>query len=181
MSRGQRGFVKNTQMKKDILEIMVDRHNEKGPGVFEHILIVLHQAYDDYHRGVFGKKSFKGPSFSFEITKVGNSIRFFVISPKKYTNFLKNQIYAHFNDVEINEIKDYLAKIPDDKIMVGEVANSKHFLYPIKTFTELQVEGQGDMVDPYSSITSALSRTGNYSLNTIQINFAPVENKTWKK
>ncbi|MCD5380509.1 type IV secretion system DNA-binding domain-containing protein [Candidatus Gracilibacteria bacterium] len=168
-------------MKKNILEILVDRNNEKGPGVFEHILIVLHQAYDDYHRGAFGKKKFKGPSFSVEITKIGNRIRFFVISPVKYTNFLKNQIYAHFNDVEISEVKDYLEKIPSNKMIVGEVVNSKHFLYPIKTFTELQIEGQKDMVDPYSSITSALSRTGSYSLNTIQVNFAPVENKTWKK
>ena len=168
-------------MKKDILEIMVDRHNEKGPWVFEHILIVLHQAYDDYHRGVFGKKGFKGPSFSLEIMKGGNRIRFFVVSPIKYTNFLKNQIYAHFNDVEIKEVNDYLAKIPDNKMMIGEVGHSKHFLYPIKTFTELQVEGQRDMVDPYSSITSSLSRTESYSLNTIQINFVPVENKTWKK
>ncbi len=168
-------------MKKNVLEILVDRNNEKGPGVFEHILIILHQAYDDYHRGVFGKKKFRGPSFSVEITKIWNRIRFFVISPVKYTNFLKNQIYAHFNDVEINEIKDYLEKVPSSKMIVWEVGHSKHFLYPIKTFTELQVEWQKDMVDPYSSITSALSRTGSYSLNTIQVNFAPVENKTWKK
>jgi hypothetical protein len=37
-------------MKKNILEIVVDRNNEKGAGVFEHILIILHQAYDDYHK-----------------------------------------------------------------------------------------------------------------------------------
>jgi hypothetical protein len=42
--------------------------------------------------------------FSFEITKVANRIRFFIISPKKYTNFLSNQIYAHYNDVEIIEV-----------------------------------------------------------------------------
>jgi len=58
---------------------------------------------------------------------------------------------------------------------------SKNFLYPIKTFNEIQLEGQKDFVDPYSSITSALSRTGNYSLNSIQINFLPVQNKVWKK
>jgi hypothetical protein len=37
------------------------------------------------------------------------------------------------------------------------------------------------MVDPYSSITSALNKTGAYSLNTFQINFSPITNKAWKK
>jgi len=168
-------------MKKNILEIVVDRNNEKWAGVFEHILIILHQAYDDYHKWFFGKKKYNAPSFSFEISKIWNKIRFFIISPKKYTNFLQNQIYAHFPNLEITEIEDYLEKVPNEKMMVGEVWLSKHFLYPIKTFTELQVEGQKDIVDPYGSITSALSRTGNYSLNTIQINFAPVKNNDWKK
>ena len=167
-------------MTKDILEVLVDKNNEKWPWVFEHILIVLHQAYDDYHRGFFWKKNFKGPSFSLEISKIWNKIRFFIISPRKYTNFFKNQIYAHYNNVQMSEVVDYLEPIPNDKIIVWEVVSSKHFLYPIKTFTELQVEWQKDMVDPYSSITSALWRTWNYALNSIQINFAPVENKDWK-
>jgi hypothetical protein len=94
-----------------------------------------------------------------EISKIGNKIRFFIISPVKYSKFLQNQIYAHFPNVEISEVEDYLEKIPESKIMVGEVGHSKHFLYPIKTFTELQIEGQKDMVDPYSSITSALGRS----------------------
>jgi len=34
---------------------------------------------------------------------------------------------------------------------------SKHFLYPIKSFTDIQEEGSKDMVDPYSSITAALN------------------------
>ncbi len=166
---------------KKVLEITVDRNNEKWPWVFEHILIILHQAYDDYRKWFFGKKDFKEPSFSLEISKIWNRIQFFIISSKKYSNFLKNQIFSHYNNVEINEVEDYLAKIPDNKIIVGEVWESKHYLYPIKTFTELQVEWQKDMVDPYSSITWALARTGNYSLNSIQINFAPIQNKSWKK
>ena len=168
-------------MKKNILEIVVDRNNEKGAPIFEHILVILHQAYDDYHKWFFASKKENLVSFSLEISKIWNKIRFFIISTKKYTNFLQNQIYAHFPNIEIKEIWDYFEKIPDNKIIVGEVALSKHYLFPIKTFTQLQKEWQKDMVDPYSSITGALWRTGNYSLNTIQINFIPVQNKIWKK
>jgi hypothetical protein len=37
------------------------------------------------------------------------------------------------------------------------------------------------MVDPYSSITSALNKAWKYSINTFQINFKPLTNKSWKK
>ena len=72
-------------MHKKILEILVDKQNEKGPAIFNEILVILHKAYN-------GKN--KQESFSFEITKIGNRIRFFLICPPKYENFLKNQIYV---------------------------------------------------------------------------------------
>ena len=162
-------------MNKQIFEILVDRNNIKWPWIFEHILIILHNVFED-----FAKKN-NDSNFSLEITKVAWRIRFFIISPEKYISFFKNQIYAHFNDVEILSVWDYLEKIPDDKIIVWEVDVSKHFLYPIKSFTDIQEEGSKDMVDPYSSITSALNKAGTYSLNTFQINFSPIDNDKWKK
>lgn len=162
-------------MNKQIFEILVDKNNLKWPWVFEHILIVIHNVFEDFN------EKHNDSSFSFEITKISSRIRFFIISPKKYTNFLKNQIYAHFNDIEIIEVGDYLEKIPNNKIIIWEVINSKHFLYPIKSFTELQEEGSKDMVDPYSSITSALNTSSKYSINTFQINFKPVKDSKWKK
>lgn len=169
-------------MDKKILEILVDKNNEKWPWVFEHILIVLHRVFDDFNKkNILGKEKGSQPTFSFEITKIWNRIRFFIISPSKYTNFLSNQIYAHYNDVEIIEVWDYLERIPNDKIYVWKVFLNKHYLYPIKSFTELQEEASKDTVDPFSSITSALGRTWKYTLNTLQINFTPISNTKWKK
>lgn len=168
-------------MKNIVLEVLVDKKNLKWPGVFEHILIVLHKVFDDIpKKKLFRKPAFTQPNFSFEITKVWNRIRFFIVVPKKYKNFLKNQIYAHYNDVEILEISDYLENIPNDKLYVWKVWLSKNYLYGIKNFTEMQEEGSKDMVDPYSSITSALWRTWTYTLNTIQINFSPEADEDWK-
>lgn len=166
---------------KKILEILVDKNNEKWPWVFEHILIVLHRVFDDFSEKKIFKKETQQPTFSFEITKVWNRIRFFIISPKKYTHFLSNQIYAHYNNVEIIEVWDYLENIPNDKIYIWKVNLNEHYLYPIKSFTELQEEASKDTVDPFSSITSALGRTWKYTLNTLQINFTPIQNKKWKK
>lgn len=168
-------------MDKKILEILASKNNLKWPWVFEHILIVLHKVFDDAEKKWIFNKNVKKNVFTFEITKVANRIRFFIISPKKYTNFLSNQIYAHYNDVEIIEVWDYLESIPNDKISVWKVWFSKHDFYPIKSFTELQEQWSKDMVDPFSSITSALARTWKYTLNTFQINFTPIIDNEWKK
>ncbi len=160
-------------MHKKILEILVDKQNEKGPAVFNEILVILHRAFSS---------KISTDSFSFEITKIGNRIRFFLLSPAKYENFIKNQIYAHFNDVEIYEVSDYLAKIPNDKISVGKIQVKKHFFYALKTFEDPGVTvGKGTDIDPFSSLTGALSKTGKYTLNTFQVNFRPVSSKIWKK
>jgi len=160
-------------MNKKILEILVDKQNEKWPAIFNEILVILHRAY--------GWKN-KGESFSFEITKVGNRIRFFLICPEKYKTFLVNQIYAHFNNVEIFEVSDYLANIPNDKISVGKISPKKHYFYSLKTFEDPGVTvGKWVEIDPFSSLTGALSKTWVYTMNTFQVNFRPTSSKTWKK
>jgi len=140
--------------------------------VFAEILTILHKAYESKTRK---------EHFSFEITKVGNRIRFFLICSPKHTEFLKNQIYAHFSNVEIIPSTDILAKVPTEKMFVGKVKLKKHYLYSLKTFLEPSSgKGKGE-IDPFSSITSALSKTGKYTLNTLQVNFSPIPAKLWKK
>lgn len=167
-------------MNLKVFEILVDRNNLKWPWVFEHILIILHRVFEDYPKKTMFSKPDKQATFSFEITKVANRIRFFIVAPKKYANFLSNQIYAHYNNVEIIEVWDYLANIPNSKIQIWRVWLKKHSYYPIKSFTELQEEASKDIVDPFSSITSALSRTWKYTLNTFQVNFTPIKDENWK-
>jgi len=168
-------------MELKVFEILVDKNNLKGPWVFEHILIILHRVFEDYSKTTLFKQSENQVAFSFEITKVANRIRFFIVSPKKYANFLSNQIYAHYSNVEIVEVWDYLKLIPNSKIQIWKIWLKKHSYFPIKSFTELQEEASKDMVDPFSSITSSLSKTGKYTLNTFQVNFTPVRDSVWKK
>ncbi len=165
---------------KSILEILVDKQNLKWPWAFEHILIVLHKTLEKSKKGIFWKTSYRRPSFSFEISKIWNKIRFFIICENEYNHFLKNQIYAHYPDVEIHEIDDYLANIPNEKIAFSTVWLEKHYLYPIKNFVELQESSSGDTIDPYSSLTSSLSKIGNSSINIFQINFSPIPDIYWK-
>jgi Type IV secretion-system coupling protein DNA-binding domain len=159
-------------MNRSFLEIVVDKTNEKWAEVFHEILTILHKAYESKKRGAH---------FSFEITKIWNRIRFFLICDAKHADFLSWQIYAHFSNVEIIAASDTLEKVPNEKIVVGKVKLKKHYLYSLKTFLDAGVQkGKGE-IDPFSSITSALSHTGVYTLNTLQVNFSPIPSHDWKK
>lgn len=159
-------------MDKVIFEIQVDRNNEKWPWVFEHILIILHKTIESKKESFWKQPIYKRPEFSFEIAKIWNKIRFFVICKKEYKNFLQNQIYAHYSNVEIFETNDYLSCVPIEKIKASKIVFEKPSFFPIKTFTELQWE-QVNNIDPYSSLTASLSKTSNNTINLFQINFSP--------
>ena len=160
-------------MNKKILEILVDRQNEKGPAVFNEILVILHRAYN-------GKNNKE--SFSFEITKIGNRIRFFLICPVKYQAFLANQVYAHFNNVEILEVSDYLWAIPDDKISIGKISTKKHFFYSLKTFEDPGVTvWKWSEIDPFSSLTWALSKNWQIYTQYFSGKLSPCAVKTLEK
>jgi len=166
---------------KSIFEILVDRQNIKWPWAFEHILITLHKIIDKKRWKFFFNTEYDRPHFSFEIAKIWNKIRFFIVVESKLWDFFKNQIYAHYSNVEIREVSDYLDIVPNDKIIVGELWLEKNYIYPINIFSKLQEWWVWESIDPYSSITAALSKTWSNTLNVLQINFSPIPDTYWKK
>ena len=104
----QRNRLRKKQ-KRILLSIRVSRENEKLPIVAEQIFAVLHGiihsiSFFEKLRGVSVE------SLSFEIANVDSQIKFFVHTPVHLRNFIENQIYAQYPDVEIEETKDYLAE-----------------------------------------------------------------------
>ena len=164
---------------KKIFEILVNKNSEIKASAFEHILLIFHDTMEKIHTNFFWKTEYKYPQFSFEITKFKNNIKFYFIVENNLAEFVKNQIYANYNDIQINETSNFLSKIPESKIEAVSLKTKKHYLYPIKNFIENTKE---DFIDPYSSITAALNKVWNdKSLNIFQINFSPLENEKFKK
>jgi len=160
-----------------ILEILVDRQNEKWASIFNQILVVMHNTMEK-EKNLFST-TYHRPQFSFEIVKIWNKIRFFVVAPSTYVNFLKNQIYAHYPNVEMYESEDYLTQISDDHLSVGQVGLSKNALFPIKNFSDIQENLTGSVIDPYSSLTAALLKTGQGTTNAFIVTFSPMPD-SWK-
>jgi hypothetical protein len=123
------------KQKNVLLQIRVSRVNEKLPIVAEQIFAVLH--------GISRKISFWEKlcgvtieSFSFEIANVSNQIKFFAHAPAHLKNFLENQIYAQYPDIEIEEIPDYLKTLPVE-VQINKEANKEKQPSPLdKTLTK---------------------------------------------
>lgn len=91
----------NTQ-ENIILEIAVDRQNEKGVFVAKEMLSTLHDVLFSEEKNFFSNKR-KHPQFRFFLVHIGGRIRFFFEVPTKYREFFESQLYAHYNNIEITE------------------------------------------------------------------------------
>ncbi|EKE26607.1 MAG: hypothetical protein ACD_4C00233G0008 [uncultured bacterium (gcode 4)] len=159
-------------MEKVILEISVDRNNDKWVYIAEQILNIFHNTLE-VKKGFFGYRKITCPEFSFEIANIKWAIHFFFIINKEYKDLLENQLYAHYPNVEINEVKDYLNTEKTNFVWNLKLLNDYYF--PIKTFADFKED-----IDPFSSITSALNKWSWKSSSFIQINFSPIPDEDWK-
>ena len=94
-----------------LLSIRVSRQNERQPIVAEQMFAVLHGAL---HHISFWQhiQGVQPDSFSFEIAHVDGMIKFYTHVPKHLQDFVENQIYAQYPDVEIEEVPDYAYDAP---------------------------------------------------------------------
>ena len=154
-----------------LLEIQVDRTNEKGVFIASQILNILHDALE--YGGIF-KKTLR-PTFHFEIAAAGGKIRFFLLCEREYVSFLTNQFYAQYPSIDVIERTDYIP----EKLWYSQM-ELHHYTYdPIKIYTEFSEKTETDVVDPFSALTSALILDPR-RMEIIQVSFSPLHNKEWR-
>jgi len=129
----------------ETLVIEVPRNNEKAPLAAEQMFASLH--------GIYSDSSAYQNHLSFEIVSVDKFVQFYIHIPKHLVDFVEGQIYAQYPTVEINHVVDYSAeaKIAGRFFAGCELKTTKSEVYPIKLFTDFEV-------DPLSGITSVMSK-----------------------
>ena len=95
------------EMEKIILEISVDRSNDKGVYIAEQVLNIFHNTLE-LGKGLFTQKVVESPEFSFEIVNNRGTLSFFFIIESQLRDLFENQIYAHYPNVEIREAYDHI-------------------------------------------------------------------------
>ena len=148
-----------------ILKISVPKNNEKSPLSAEHMFASIH--------GIFKSDAVKQDQISFEIASVNKSLQFYCHVPFYLKDFIEGQIYAQYPVAEINIAEDYLGEIePGFSIYGSEIKLTKEDVYPIKTFTDFEV-------DPLAGITGVMSQVDLYDKVAIQVIFKPVDD-SWQ-
>ncbi|KXK27090.1 MAG: hypothetical protein TR69_WS6001001116 [candidate division WS6 bacterium OLB20] len=140
-----RSSINEELLEQVVLLISVPTKNDKTPLAAEQLFQSLH--------GILRESGKASSQYSFEIIATQSGIFFIAVCPRRYREFLENQIYSQYPQAQIRQIQDYAAaqKHTSMPYAASELGLGREFYLPIKTFTNFTV-------DPLASITGAVSK-----------------------
>lgn len=172
------------------LQITPPKENVSSFYNAEQIFLQLHQLFDNWsaqEKYIEGKVMF---SLSLEIVSLGGKISFIVRLPKKQRDLVESSFYANYQNIEINEIQDYLSNFdynPDDQkyeMFGGEFILTDKESIPIRTYREfISLKGPDaseKVVDPLAPLLEVFSRVSPNEFYALQIVIKPEADKAWK-
>ncbi|MCX6809500.1 MAG: type IV secretion system DNA-binding domain-containing protein [Candidatus Berkelbacteria bacterium] len=112
------------------------------------------------------------PTISLEIISKDKEIIFYVGVPRNLQPLVEKQIQSFYPFANIEPSGDFRIFKEGLEISYCMISTSRSFIYPIKTYDELNV-------DSISNITNALSKIGDDSRAGVQILLRPV-NQSWR-
>jgi len=124
-----------------------------------------------HHRNIFNWFFNTPTHVSFELISLNGAITLYVICPKKIQSVVERQIHSYFPEAEIiltTPPKIFSEEFPAIEGAVFEQAKS--FVLPIKTYRHLEA-------DPFSGISTALTKLHNGAGGAIQILIRPTSER----
>jgi len=150
-----------------------DRHAEEDDQRknFQEMLAVIEPFYAGinalYDQNIAKKITASQLHISLEIVAKDGLILFYIGCPKQISEIVLKNLHAQYPHAEINE--DYDFSIFPDKPLKIDVLNLnfiKRFIFPVKTFKNLEE-------DPLNAVTNSMSSLGENELAAIQILIRP--------
>lgn len=110
---------------------------------------------------------------AFEIVAHQKLIKFFVTVPRRYRDFVEQQITAQHPDAFVDQVEDYNIFSPTGPILGGYLEFKRQAFFPIKTYRKLES-------DPLNGLTNILSKVPEDHGVAIQYIIRPAHKK-WRK
>lgn len=156
-----------------VLLLQVPRTNDKKELAAEQMFASLHGLLTFPAQKRF--KPVQRVRVGFEIAVREKRIGFYVSVPNYLKNFVEEQIYAQYPNVQISEVEDYaLTDTPVQTSLTAEMRLSNNDALPIKTFQSFEV-------DPLAAITATLAQFEEGEEAWIQLVMQPASSNWHKK
>ncbi len=175
--------IKDPQLEKIILEISLPQDNEIEPIAAEQMyasMIGLGQKPGAFFETIVGllpftEILFKNPdnAFSFEIVADEKEVRFWVVVPKQWRDFVERQIHGAYPEAEIEPVSGDNFLGENGPIKMNELTMKGKIFYPIRVIEDFET-------DPLSSMTSTVSKLGAGERAIIQFLLQPADD-SWRK
>lgn len=105
---------------------------------------------------------------SFEMVIKNGIISFYIAAPKYLKQYIVQQVQAQYSDAHIEEVEDYNIFSPQGFIDGVYLKFTKNFLFPIKTYKNLQT-------DPLNAVINTLSKMEDDDGAAIQFTIRPTK------
>jgi hypothetical protein len=91
--------------------------------------------------------------FSFEIVAHKRRIAFYMAVPRNWSEYLQQQVQAHYPDAVMEEVDDYNIFHPNYNILAGYMRTTRHNIFPIRTYTKMETDPMNSLVNEMSKLS----------------------------
>jgi hypothetical protein len=172
--------------KKVILEVKIPEQVVKPLRAMENFFNSFWTSYDppsDWRTTFFEGKIIMGTSF--EMVSIEGTPHFFIRTVEGARKLLEATLYAQYPQIELFEVPDYVATIPQDlpnkdwDMWGCDFMPLKPDIYPLRTYSDFweekpDVPDEEKRLDPLSSILELFSKMGKGEYIWFQINARPI-------
>ena len=173
-----------------LLEIRVPHEVRRSPKAMEQILAGIHslrnEAGDWYEKWIDGEIT---RWFSLEVASFGGEIHFYVRAPSRYKNVVEANFYAHYPDIEIVQVDDYVLRMPlttkelyreGYNLFGSEFMLGKEDAYPIRTYIQFEPLVEEEKLDPISTLIANFGKLKKPESVWLQFVIRPASS-AWKE
>lgn len=144
-----------------VLQVKIPPKNEKKEPAMEEFLKTLHRVLPNNTR------------VSLEMVSSHQFLRFYVVVPRSLYKIVESQLYAQYEDAEVEEQEDYLLEL-DETTVFTELHFKHSSIYPFNTYHHLE---EGFL----KHLSALLSKIGSNDKAYVQIVLRRVGGKPWDR
>ena len=170
-----------------LLEIVLEKGEEKTPKSMEQFLTTLHGGQSSYSWWETNIEGALPDMFSLEIVSIGGNLHFLIRTHTKYKKMVESSIYAAFPEVEILEVADYTQGYNNDNLEVEydlfgvELGMAKNDSYPIRTYQQfLDPTVDAKINDPLAQVLETMANIEPEEQIWMQLPITPLDD-SWTK